>query len=223
MRTPTRSRRARRRRPGRRQPPLLPSGEVGQLFGLGGPRMPAGLHRVAREGAGHARSRAAPAPRGGGAPRRRLTHFALATRLLPLPDAIERPVQAVDAPNPWGFALPPSRLRGALDALAIAGAHTPLGWPILWIALALGVLVVGGAAPEARLAVPLAFSALLYGGSYLAVGVASELRYHLWTELAAFIATVLVLADVRAIPRRRLAFAALPALVVLAAGCGLRA
>jgi hypothetical protein len=154
--------------------------------------------------------------------RHRLTHFAINTRLIPLPDTVERPVQVVDAPNPWGFHILPSRVQTALDRFAVFGAHTPLGWPILWIALALGSLIAGRRSREARLIVPLASSALLYGGSYLVVSVASELRYHLWTELAALIATVLVIAERRSIAGRRLAWTYAPALLVLAAATALR-
>jgi hypothetical protein len=47
----------------------------------------------------------------------------------PLPDAVERPVPNHDAPNPWGFHITPNPRMRAIDALAMAMAHTPLGWP----------------------------------------------------------------------------------------------
>jgi hypothetical protein len=105
-----------------------------------------------------------------------------------------------------------------LDALAVATAHSPLGWPIVAMALALGALIASRGLAEARLIVPVALSSLLYGCGYLIFSVASELRYHLWTSIAALIATVLVASEHRAIPPRRLLCAYAPcALVIVAA------
>jgi hypothetical protein len=154
--------------------------------------------------------------------RHRLTHFAINTRLMPLPDVVERPVQVADAPNMWGYRIAPGGVLRALDGFAVAGARTPLGWPALWMALAVGALIAGWQRARAPLIVPLAASSLLYGGSYLVVSVASELRYHLWTELAALIATVLLLAERDRVAGARLAWAYAPALFVIAAGTVLR-
>ncbi|WP_425230627.1 hypothetical protein [Sphingomonas sp.] len=126
----------------------------------------------------------------------RLTHFAINTRILPLTDAVERPVPHEDAPNPWGFRVAPNPLLRSLDAAALATAHTPLGWPIVAIALALGALLAGAGLPNARLSVPIAASSALYGLGYLVLSVASELRYHLWTQLGALIAVVIVAGDI---------------------------
>jgi len=167
----------------------------------------------------------------------RLTHFAINTRLLPLPDATERPVPVTTAPNPWGFRVSDNRVLHLLDALAVASAHTPLGWPIVWMAVALGAAIAGWprrrqggkaaslaegawaegqATARTRLIVPLALSSLLYGCGYMVFSVASELRYHLWTELAALLAAVLA-AGGAPLPRRRLAWScAPPVLAVLA-------
>jgi len=144
----------------------------------------------------------------------RLAHFAINTRLVPLPDATERPVPITPAPNPWGFGITPGPVLHAIDALAVATAHTPLGWPIVWMALALGALLSARGLATERLIVPLALSSLFYGGGYLVFSVAAELRYHLWTELAALIAMVLVVAERDRLTARRLALAFLPALLV---------
>jgi len=151
----------------------------------------------------------------------RLTHFAINTRLLPLPDAVERPVPVTAAPNPWGFRVGDNRALRAIDALAVATAHTPFGWPVVWMALALGAAIAGWGAPGGRLIVPLALSSLFYGCGYLVFSVAAELRYHLWTELAALIATVLVL-GARPLARRRLAWAYAPAVLVTLAAMATR-
>jgi hypothetical protein len=158
----------------------------------------------------------------------RLTHFAYNTRLLPLTDAQERAVPRQDAPNDWHFHVTPGPVLNAIDALAMASSHTPLGWPIVLIALAFGGVVAAPGAPRrsrdadglGSLALPLALSSFLYGMSYLVFSVASELRYHLWTTLAALLATVLVAANRP--PPGRLALAYLPAITVTIATIALR-
>jgi hypothetical protein len=148
----------------------------------------------------------------------RLTHFAINTRLVPLPNIVERPIPIAPAPNPWGFHITPNRALWTIDGLALLAAHTPLGWPIVWLGLALGVVIAGWHLPCARLSVPLALSSLFYGGSYLVMSVAAELRYHLWTELAALIAIVLVASERHALSGRRLIWASIPtALITLTA------
>lgn len=134
----------------------------------------------------------------------RLRHFAISTRILPLTDQIERPLPNTEAPNPWGFKVTPNPMMHLIDDLAVAVAHTPLGWPITWIGAAVGALISSWRLPGARLIAPLALSSVLYGCTYAVFGVASELRYHLWTELAALIAVVLVVADPEIRARGRL-------------------
>ena len=104
-------------------------------------------------------------------------------------------------PNPFGFHVAPSRLRGAIDAVAVASLATPLGWPVCWLALAAACLAVRPWGPG--LGPPLGWSALLYGVSYGPLSVASEVRYHLWTMTAAALAAVLTLAARPAVPRWR--------------------
>lgn len=149
----------------------------------------------------------------------RLRHFAVNTRLLPLADAIERPVPNTAAPNPWGFHVTPNPAMRAVDALAVATAPTPLGWPIVFIGLALGVFIASWGLPGARLIAPVALSSLCYGCGYLVFSVAAELRYHLWTELGALIATALLVDELKGRRPRRLIGAVAPA--ALAAGAGL--
>jgi hypothetical protein len=148
----------------------------------------------------------------------RLTHFAINTRILPLPDTIERPIPHETAPNDWGFHITPNAATRALDTLALTLAHTPLGWPIVWIALALGMAIASWGLLSSRLILPVALSGFLYGMGYLVFSVASELRYHLWTALAALIATVLALAEPEIRGSRRLVWALVPATLAVAAG-----
>jgi hypothetical protein len=147
----------------------------------------------------------------------RLNHFAINTRAVPVADAVERPVPNKAAPNSWGFHVTDNAVLRAIDAAAVGTAHTPLGWPIVWIAVALGAGLAGWRTPGAGLIVPLALSSFLYGMAYLVFSVAAELRYHLWTELAALIATVLVVGRGEA-GWRRIGWSYLPAVVVIL-GC----
>jgi len=131
-------------------------------------------------------------------------------------------------PNPWNFALAPSALRDGLASIATAAGDSPLGWPICWLALGLGVLGLalspstpcrpggeGECCATRSLALPLALSAWLYGMSYLPLSVASEVRYHFWTMSGIALAAVMVFADARAMSKNRLAVALTPLLIVI--------
>ena len=150
----------------------------------------------------------------------RLVHFNGAVRLFARVPS-ERGVQLESPPNDWGYRLHPGALVVALDAAAVWTGGTPLGWPAVWIAGALGLLVLAPALPTRRLVLPLACSAVLYGLGYGVFGVASELRYHLWTILAAALAAVIAQADVRdgaRVQRWRAVLAAgLPSLAIVSA------
>lgn len=146
----------------------------------------------------------------------RLAHFNINARFL-VHDEIERPVQVQSAPNDWGYTIGPDRALGLIDRAALASGHTPLGWPIWWLAVAVGALVLGVALPSRGLVVPLASSALLYGFGYGVFSVAAEMRYHLWTMIAAALAALIVGADLAGgarLPRARLATACAPAAIV---------
>jgi hypothetical protein len=144
----------------------------------------------------------------------RLAHFDNNSRFL-VDDADLPTLSLQTDPNPWNFRLAPSALRDTLGAIAIWSSHTPLGWPICWLALGLGVLWLAWRQPDRTLALPLALSAWLYGISYLPLSVASEIRYHFWTATGIALATAILLADARGIPKRRLAIAFVPLLVVV--------
>ena len=106
-------------------------------------------------------------------------------------------------PNPWGYRVPATPWRRAIDTVAVASLATPLGWPICWLAVAAACLLLR----PTGLAAALAWSALLYGLSYVPLSVASEVRYHFWTMTAAPLAAVMTLAAPPAVPRRRWAAA----------------
>lgn len=146
----------------------------------------------------------------------RLAHFNINSRFL-VHDWVERPVQDRIPPNDWGFHLTRSGLLTWIDRAARWSALTPLGWPIWWMALALGALVLAPGLPSRRLIVPLALSGLLYGLGYLPASVAAELRYHLWTMLAALLAAAVAADDLiggAKAGRRRWSLAVAPLAVV---------
>jgi len=150
----------------------------------------------------------------------RLAHFNINMRFL-VHDEVEQAAQIEGAPNDWGYKVVHNPLLDGLYWLALWTGRTPLGWPICWMALALGTLIVAPSLPSRRIIVPVALSALLYGLGYLPASVAAELRYNLWTMLGAMIAVLFAVADLResgGVSARRLWVAA-AALVVVTALC----
>lgn len=107
-------------------------------------------------------------------------------------------VYMMSEPNEFGLSFKPNALTRFVVAGAGALAWSPLGRPATWLAVALGLLLISGSLASARVVRMLALSSLGYGGAYAAVSVAPDLRYNLWTMLAAMIAMVLALADIRA-------------------------
>lgn len=146
----------------------------------------------------------------------RWAHFNIATRFL-VHDEAEVAGQVPDAPNRWHYRVSDNAARRLVNDYARLFSHTPVEWPIVWIALAWAALVAGADAPLAWLIVPLAASGAAYGLGYAVVSVASELRYHLWTMLAAGLANALLIADVSAgtgVTRRRWLIGYAPAAAV---------
>lgn len=95
--------------------------------------------------------------------------------------------------------------------------ETPLGWPFAWNVAALLLLAVAirhPPAPTRRLALGLLASALLLEASFVAISIASDLRYHLWPIVATALAAVLLL-DRR--PSRRLVTVAVSTALLLGA------
>ena len=129
-------------------------------------------------------------------------------------------------PNPWGYQVPPSRLRAAFAAIATASTRTPLGWPACWLALGIGLMIVAPARRDGDLALPLLWSAVLYAASYVPLSVASEVRYHDWTMTAVALGAAMLLARPRPfadMPRWRLALGAAIPIVGTAAALLARA
>src|SRR5207302_11007693 len=78
---------------------------------------------------------------------------------------------------------------------AAAEAATPFGWPIFWTAIAALLLPAAWrrrSEPAADIALALLASALTLEASFLAISIASDLRYHLWPMAASALALILL-------------------------------
>jgi len=130
----------------------------------------------------------------------RLAHWNINSRFLVHGD-IERAVPDRSVDNTWGYQVRPNAALAAVDAAALLSADTPLGWPAVWMALALGVLLIAYRLPSRGLIAPIALSGLLYGLGYGVFSVASELRYYLWTIVAVAVAALVAAGDLWAMRR----------------------
>ncbi|WP_116091421.1 hypothetical protein [Sphingomonas crusticola] len=117
------------------------------------------------------------------------------------PDAIP-PLES--EPNEYGLGAPANAAARSLVAAATVMAASPLGWPIVWLVIAAGLLwaSTGRVEPQVRLGRALALSALCMSASFAVVSIASDLRYHLWSMVAAALALILLI-DAKALDRRR--------------------
>ena len=117
------------------------------------------------------------------------------------PDALP-PVAS--EPNMDGLGAPPNPGGQGLIAAAGLMAMSPLGWPVCWLVVSAGLLwaSAGQGDPQSRLGCALALSACCMSASFALVSIASDLRYHLWSMVAAALALIL-LVDTRRLDRRR--------------------
>lgn len=112
-----------------------------------------------------------------------------------LPDAAP-PIEA--EPNDLGLATPANPVAASWQDVAALEAATPLGWPIVWTVIALSLLPAawrGRADASAGLALALLASSLMLELSFLAISIASDLRYHLWPMIASALALILLSDD----------------------------
>ncbi len=105
-------------------------------------------------------------------------------------------------PNTLGLGSPDKRITGFQKA-GYTLASSAAGAPILWFALALGVLFCSWPARDGAggVAITLALSAIVTELAFGVVGVASDYRYHCWGMLAAGLA-LLAASGTRISPRR---------------------
>ncbi len=106
--------------------------------------------------------------------------------------------------NDLGLAYRPSPPAMAVYRAASALAASPLGRPTTWLTVALVLLILSPGARWRPEVAALALSSLLYGAAYGVVSVAPDLRYNLWTMLAAALALAIAAGDLAATSRRRL-------------------
>jgi hypothetical protein len=126
-------------------------------------------------------------------------------------------------PNTQGLS-DPGPLASWWIVTTAALADTPLGWPIVWLALAVAALIEAlrrAASPLRDLALALVISALALEASFVAISIAADLRYHLWPMIAAALGVILLVAEAR--PARRMLVASIVALaLVIASGVAAR-
>ena len=140
--------------------------------------------------------------------RHRIAHLDWNWRLM-VPSVPDDAVYLMSEPNDLGLHFTPNPATRVVAGAARIMAWSPLGRPATWLAAALGLLIVAPCLPSRRIVTALAASALLYGSAYALVSVAPDLRYNLWTMLAAMIGLAIVLAERAALswPRRVAALA----------------
>lgn len=123
----------------------------------------------------------------------RTSHWNINSRFL-VAEEVERPVQVEAPPNEWHFAVTPTVGVKLVDTLALASAHSPLGWPWFWMTVMAAQLWFRRR-HTCDLATILAISALFYGLGYAVFSVASELRYYHLTICAGALALTLNVFD----------------------------
>lgn len=140
----------------------------------------------------------------------RISHLNWNWRLF-VPNVPDDAVYVMSEPNLYGLVFRSNWVTRVVLASARVMAWSPFGRPATWIVVAFCLLLIAAPLPSRKPIRMLAASSLCYGGAYAAVSVASDLRYNLWTMVAAMVASVFALGDIRAGARleRRPAFVAL--------------
>lgn len=126
--------------------------------------------------------------------RHRFAHLARNWRVT-LDGVPQDAVYAMSEPNPYGLRFTPNPLTRIVVGAAQAMANSPFGRPVTWIVIALILVPLSGRLASRPIIRALAASAILYGGAYALISVAPDLRYNLWTILAAMLATAFALGD----------------------------
>jgi uncharacterized membrane protein YvlD (DUF360 family) len=148
----------------------------------------------------------------------RLAHLNWNWRFL-LPTIPDDAVYMMSQPNDLGLRFVPNALTRIIGHAARIMAWSPLGRPISWLCLAVGLLIIAPRLPSRRFVTAIAASALCYGGAYAVVSVAADLRYNLWTMIAVMIGLAIAFADTRheglSIGKARLCSAFAPAAMVM--------
>jgi hypothetical protein len=147
----------------------------------------------------------------------RLRHWNSTERWLVAPGLADAAPPVEAEPNDLGLVTPSSPIAAVWQDVAAAEAATPLGWPIIWTFVALALAPAAWRRrhdPAGGLALALIVSALTLELSFLAVSIASDLRYHLWPMTASALALILVGDDLRLKRREWIGTAGLLTLVI---------
>jgi hypothetical protein len=126
----------------------------------------------------------------------RITYFLLSIDLMQITplDTSSNVIPDRAVPNDWGYEVASNPWRVVIHRAACV-VLVYVGRPFLSLLLAAGLMWWGRRLPSRAVILPIAASALLYGLSYLAMGVAVEPRYYLWTTIATLIALTIAIAD----------------------------
>lgn len=139
-----------------------------------------------------------------------------------LPD-MEPPIEA--EPNQLGLGTPQSRLASSWHDAAAIETNTPAAWPIVWTVIAVLLMPIAWrrrSDPVGGLALALLVSAVTLEASFLAISIASDVRYHLWSMTASALGLIL-LADRLEMKRRAAILPVATLALVIAAGLATRA
>ena len=152
--------------------------------------------------------------------RHRSSHWNSTTRWLIPPGRIGAEPPANSEPNDLGLAEPNSLIAKQIQHAGASESGTPLGWPILWFAVALLTAPLAWSRRNdsaAHLTVSLCLSSIGLEASFFVVSIASDLRYHLWSMTASALALILIV-DGTPVKRGRVILAALVMVAIIAAG-----
>jgi hypothetical protein len=153
--------------------------------------------------------------------RHRAEHLNRNWRFL-VPDVPDDAVYVMTTPNQYGLDFRENLATRIVARAAGIMARSPLGRPATWIAVALGLILVGSRLRSRHFVLGMAGSAFIYGCGYAVVSVAPDMRYNLWTMLATAMALIVAVTELRRAPDTgpapmSLALAAVPAALVIAA------
>ena len=148
----------------------------------------------------------------------RLSHLNLNLRFLVPADEQSSSAPALSDANNLGLGIGRTVPATWLWRLTKALERTPVGSPLLWLILSIGlgwVLLATPRQPARDMGLSLALSAICMTFSFAVVSIASDLRYHLWLIVATLLVLILT-SQCRRVPAKRVAVTVIVlALVIL--------
>lgn len=119
--------------------------------------------------------------------------------------------------NPWHIGATANLATSAMEEATKAICRTPLGAPIVWLAIAFTLwwaLAGTPRQPARELGLAIAVSVCLLATSFAIVSIASDLRYHLWLFVGTLLAAA-ISAACSGVPPRRIAIGGSVTLILL--------